>query len=77
MLEIVNTAAEAYRGVIPADRWREPYMPEHQLEREIAEPRRTDVPNFERLVRVAGASHWVQHDEPERVSEVLIGFFAG
>lgn len=27
MLEIVNAAAEAYRGVIPADRWHEPYMP--------------------------------------------------
>ena len=24
---IVNAAAEAYRGVIPADRWHEPYMP--------------------------------------------------
>lgn len=26
ILEIVNAAAEAYRGVIPADRWHEPYM---------------------------------------------------
>src|SRR3979409_890829 len=26
ILAIVNAAAEAYRGVIPADRWREPYM---------------------------------------------------
>ena len=26
MLAIVNAAAEAYRGVIPADRWHEPYM---------------------------------------------------
>jgi GNAT superfamily N-acetyltransferase len=33
---IVNAAAEAYRGVIPADRWHEPYMPMHELEREIA-----------------------------------------
>ena len=33
---IVNTAAEAYRGVIPADRWHEPYMPLHELEGEIA-----------------------------------------
>ena len=23
---IINRAAEAYRGVIPADRWHEPYM---------------------------------------------------
>jgi GNAT superfamily N-acetyltransferase len=33
---IVNAAAGAYRGVIPADRWREPYMPVDELEREIA-----------------------------------------
>jgi N-acetylglutamate synthase-like GNAT family acetyltransferase len=32
---IVNDAAEAYRGAIPADRWREPYMPREELRREI------------------------------------------
>jgi N-acetylglutamate synthase-like GNAT family acetyltransferase len=34
---IVNEAAQAYRGVIPADRWHEPYMPRDELEREIAD----------------------------------------
>ena len=33
---IINDAACAYRGVIPADRWHEPYMPREALEREIA-----------------------------------------
>jgi GNAT superfamily N-acetyltransferase len=33
---IVNAAAEAYRGVIPADRWHEPYMPGEELDAEIA-----------------------------------------
>jgi len=33
---IVNDAAQAYRGVIPADRWHEPYMPRAELESEIA-----------------------------------------
>jgi GNAT superfamily N-acetyltransferase len=33
---IVNAAAVAYRGVIPADRWHEPYMPREELESEIA-----------------------------------------
>ena len=33
---IINDAAQAYRGVIPADRWHEPYMPREELEREIA-----------------------------------------
>jgi GNAT superfamily N-acetyltransferase len=35
-LAIVNEAAEAYRGVIPADRWHDPYMPRGELEKEIA-----------------------------------------
>jgi GNAT superfamily N-acetyltransferase len=35
IVEIVNAAAEAYRGVIPADRWHEPYMPSDELDREI------------------------------------------
>ena len=35
ILAIVNAAAEAYRGVIPADRWHDPYMSEAHLERDI------------------------------------------
>lgn len=34
---VVNEAAQAYRGVIPADRWHEPYMPMAELLREIAD----------------------------------------
>ena len=34
--EIINEAAEAYRGAIPADRWHEPYMPAGELRAEIA-----------------------------------------
>ena len=29
--EIVNDAAQAYRNVIPVDRWKEPYMPKDEL----------------------------------------------
>ena len=36
VLAIVNAAAEAYRGVIPADRWHEPYMPREEFDGEIA-----------------------------------------
>jgi GNAT superfamily N-acetyltransferase len=36
ILAIVNAAARAYRGVIPGDRWHDPYMPHHELDREIA-----------------------------------------
>jgi GNAT superfamily N-acetyltransferase len=36
ILEIVNAAAEAYRGVIPDDCWHEPYMSTRELDAEIA-----------------------------------------
>ncbi len=32
---IINDAAEAYRGAIPADQWHEPYMPRTALQSEI------------------------------------------
>jgi N-acetylglutamate synthase-like GNAT family acetyltransferase len=35
--EVINDAAEAYRGIIPADRWKEPYMSEDELRHEIDE----------------------------------------
>ncbi len=34
--DIVNAAADAYKGIIPADRWHEPYMPREDLAGEIA-----------------------------------------
>ncbi len=36
LLTLINTAAEAYRGVIPPDRYPTPYMPETELLHEIA-----------------------------------------
>jgi GNAT superfamily N-acetyltransferase len=36
LLEIINAAALAYRGVIPEDRWHEPYFPAADLAREVA-----------------------------------------
>jgi N-acetylglutamate synthase-like GNAT family acetyltransferase len=47
MLAIVNDAAQAYRGVIPADRWHEPYMPRDEMLKEIA----------------AGVVFWVAEEE--------------
>ncbi len=35
-LAIINQAAQKYKGVIPADCWQEPYMPEEELRAEIA-----------------------------------------
>ena len=36
ILALINDAAQAYRGVIPSDRWHKPYMSADELEREIA-----------------------------------------
>lgn len=41
----------------------------------LAEPDPADVPGLERVVRLE-TSHWVQHDEPGRVADLLIEFFS-
>jgi hypothetical protein len=33
--EIINDAAQAYQGVIPEDRWHEPYMPPAELKEQM------------------------------------------
>ena len=43
ILAVINGAAQAYRDVIPPDRWHEPYMPAEELANEI----------------VAGVAFWV------------------
>jgi len=35
MYAVINSAAQAYKGVIPGDRWHEPYMPMEELKDEI------------------------------------------
>jgi len=45
------------------------------LGQELAEPEHDDVPNLARVERLPDASHWVHHDEAERVTQVLIDFF--
>jgi GNAT superfamily N-acetyltransferase len=37
ILTVVNDAAQVYKGIIPADRWKEPYMPAEELRKEIAD----------------------------------------
>jgi epoxide hydrolase 4 len=46
------------------------------LGEELAEPDHDDVPNLDHVERLADASHWVHHDEHERVSQLLTDFFA-
>ena len=45
------------------------------LGRKLAEPHHEDVPNLDRVERLDNASHWVHHDEAERVNELLVDFF--
>jgi len=33
--EIINDAAQAYKGIIPPDHWKDPYMPKDELRHEI------------------------------------------
>src|SRR5262249_28349273 len=42
---------------------------------DLAEPDHDDVPNLDRVERLADASHWVRHDEAERVNQLLVDFF--
>lgn len=53
--EIVNDGARAYRGVIPDDRYHEPYMPFSELESEIA----------------AGVVFWVEEDAEGAIAGVM------
>jgi epoxide hydrolase 4 len=40
----------------------------------LAEPHHEDVPNLDRVERLPDASHWVHHDEADRVNELLVDF---
>jgi pimeloyl-ACP methyl ester carboxylesterase len=48
-------------------------MRDRHLGSELAEPAPEWVPNL-RMERIPEATHWVQHDAPERVNELLIDF---
>jgi len=49
---------------------------DHYLGEDLAEPEHDDVPNLDRVERLENASHWVHHDEADRVNQLLIEFFA-
>jgi GNAT superfamily N-acetyltransferase len=55
VLEVINDAARAYRGVIPDDRWKEPYMSADEVRKEVeAGVRFFGWMKGERLLGVAG-----------------------
>lgn len=49
---------------------------DHYLGQELAEPDHDDVPNLDHVERLPDASHWVHHDEAERVNALIADFFA-
>jgi pimeloyl-ACP methyl ester carboxylesterase len=49
-------------------------MRDRHIGSELAEPAPEWAPNV-RVERIPEATHWVQHDAPERVNELLLGFF--
>jgi GNAT superfamily N-acetyltransferase len=57
ILQIINAAAVAYRGVIPPDRWHEPYMPAEDLDGEIA----------------AGVEFWGYSDDGDSAPVAVMG----
>lgn len=52
IFDIINDAAEAYRGVIPTDCWHEPYMSREELVREVRDG--VTFRGFERDGELAG-----------------------
>lgn len=68
--------AEAQLRPIPAPTFVIWGQRDRYLGPELAEPDHDDVPNLDRVERLPDASHWVHHDEPERVTQLLIDFFA-
>jgi pimeloyl-ACP methyl ester carboxylesterase len=46
------------------------------LNEDLAEPEHDDVPNLDRVERLPDGSHWVHHDEHERVNQLLTDFFS-
>jgi N-acetylglutamate synthase-like GNAT family acetyltransferase len=55
---VINDAAVAYRGVIPADRWHEPYMPREELRSEMqAGVKFFCIRRDSRVVGVMGLQH--------------------
>ena len=44
---------------------------------DLAEPHAEDVPNLVAVERLENASHWVHHDEADRVNRLLLDFLGG
>lgn len=57
--QVINDGAQAYRGVIPSDRWKEPYMKEEELRHEIG----------------CGVEFWAYEEKGELIGVMGIQYF--
>ena len=73
-----KTVPERSRSKAPPDFCADTVIGERDsyLGPDLAERHSDDLPNLDRVERLADASHWVHHDEAERVNQLLIDFFA-
>jgi hypothetical protein len=75
---IINEATQAYRGVLPADRWHEPYMPADELAKEIAAGVVFWAPRLRRAqpARSGVGTKLLRHVEGLTDKPILIGTWA-
>jgi GNAT superfamily N-acetyltransferase len=50
--EVINDGASAYKGIIPADRWHDPYMPAEELKKQMEEG--VEFWRYREAVRIVG-----------------------
>lgn len=70
IFDIVNDAAQAYKGIIPADRWKEPYMTKEKLLHEIEEG--VEFWGYEENGQLLGVMGLQQVDDVKRMNCVKI-----
>ncbi|WP_415785565.1 GNAT family N-acetyltransferase [Deinococcus saxicola] len=68
--EIIDDAAQAYRGIITADRWHEPYMPREELGEQIADG--VELLCFEDGGEVTGVMGIRDRDEVKRIRHAYV-----
>jgi GNAT superfamily N-acetyltransferase len=72
MLDVINDAAVAYRGIIADDRWKEPYMPASELREEMNDGVAFwgDFDDDGTIVAVMGLQKRVGRDHDGRAADV-------
>ena len=67
ILKVINDSAQAYKGVIPKDRWKDPYMLAEELRKEI----KAGV-IFGKYTKVIGMAGFYRRDIQYMVSFIIV-----